>query len=95
MSTLEERYVVDSQGNKTAVIITLRPYDQFIADLYDLAIVGERREEEPISLEEIKQRLEGKWGALMWIAGAPGHNSREQSYEAWRSGDEYAYANRS
>jgi len=40
-----------------AVILPVQQYEQLLADL-DLAVVAERREEEPISLEEMKQRLQ-------------------------------------
>lgn len=57
MVALEEQYVVDSEGNKTAVILHLQRYEKLMEDLCDLAIVAERREEEPISLEEMQRRL--------------------------------------
>ncbi len=58
MNALQEQYVVDTQGNKTAVILSLERYEQLLEDLHDLAIVAERREEEPISFEEMKRRLQ-------------------------------------
>ncbi len=58
MDTLQERYVVDAKGSKMAVILSLEQYEQLMEDLHDLAIVAERREEESLSLEEVKQRLE-------------------------------------
>ena len=57
MKTLQEQYVIDTKGNKTAVILPLERYEQLLEDLHDLAIVAERREEKPISLEEMKRRL--------------------------------------
>lgn len=57
MSVLQEQYVVDTKGNKTAVILSLKRYEQLMEDLHDLAIVAERREEEAIGLEEMKRRL--------------------------------------
>jgi len=57
MSALQEQYVVNAKGSKTAVIISLERYEQLMEDLHDLAVVAERRKEEPISLEEMKQRL--------------------------------------
>jgi PHD/YefM family antitoxin component YafN of YafNO toxin-antitoxin module len=58
MSALQEQYVIDTKGNKTAVILSLERYEQLMEDLHDLAIVAERREEEPISFEEMKRRLQ-------------------------------------
>jgi PHD/YefM family antitoxin component YafN of YafNO toxin-antitoxin module len=57
MKTLQEQYVIDTKGNKTAVILPLKRYEQLMEDLHDLAVVAERREEKPISLEEMKRRL--------------------------------------
>ena len=54
---LPEQYVVDTKGHKTAVILSLKWYKQVMEGLHDLAIVAERREEKPISLEEMKRRL--------------------------------------
>ena len=54
---LREQYVVDSDGKRTAVILPIEQYERLLEDLHDLAVVAERREEEPISLEEMKRRL--------------------------------------
>jgi hypothetical protein len=40
------------------VILPLQEYDRLLQDLHDLAIVAERREEETISLAEMKKRLQ-------------------------------------
>jgi len=53
----QEQYVVDINGKKTAVILSLKQYQKLLEDLHDLAIVAERRTERPISLEEMKLRL--------------------------------------
>jgi len=57
MRTSSEQYVVDSKGNRTAIILPIKRYEQLLEDLHDLAVVAERREEEPISFEEMKKRL--------------------------------------
>ncbi len=51
------QYVVDRAGKKLAVILPLEQYRQMRKDLHDLAVVAERRDEEPIDLEEMKRRL--------------------------------------
>ncbi|MDX6613420.1 MAG: hypothetical protein QOD75_2606 [Blastocatellia bacterium] len=53
----QEQYVVDSKGRKTGVLLSLRQYEKLLEDLHDLAMVAERRNEESISLEELKRRL--------------------------------------
>jgi len=55
MGTIQEQYVVDANGTKTAVILSIEQYEQLLEDLHDLAIVAERRSEHPISIEEIKK----------------------------------------
>ncbi|MCY7392174.1 MAG: type II toxin-antitoxin system Phd/YefM family antitoxin [Leptolyngbyaceae cyanobacterium CAN_BIN12] len=50
MTQTQEQYVVDSNGTKTAVILTIEQYEQLLEDLHDLAVVAERRLEQPISL---------------------------------------------
>ncbi len=57
MSTIQEQYVVDPRGKKTGVILSLKRYQQLMEDLHDLAVVAERRNEEPISIEAMKRRL--------------------------------------
>ena len=57
MKAERERYVVDDNGNKTAVILPLEQYHSLLEDLHDLAVVAERREETPIPIEQMKRRL--------------------------------------
>jgi len=52
-----EQYVIDSEGRRTAVLLSLEQYERLMEDLHDLAVVAERRDEESISLQELKRRL--------------------------------------
>ena len=54
---VQEQFIIDAKGKKTSVILPLRQYQRLMEDLHDLAIVAERRAEEPISLGEMKRRL--------------------------------------
>jgi PHD/YefM family antitoxin component YafN of YafNO toxin-antitoxin module len=54
---VQEQYVVDTKGKKLSVILSLERYERLMEDLHDLAIVAERRDEKPISFEEMKRRL--------------------------------------
>lgn len=58
MSLFQPQFVVDEKGKRTAVLLTVKQYEKLIEDLHDLAIVAERRNEKPISLKEMRQRLE-------------------------------------
>jgi len=53
----QEQFVVDVNGKKTAIILSLKRYQELMEDLHDLAVVAERRPERPISLEQMKRRL--------------------------------------
>lgn len=57
MSATVEQYIIDSNGKKTAVILPIALYLKLLEDLHDLAIVAQRRDEKPISLDEMKRRL--------------------------------------
>ena len=51
------QYVTDAEGNKIAVLLPIDEYEQLLEDLYDGQAVRERRGEQTISLEEMKDRL--------------------------------------
>ena len=53
----KDQFVVNSKGEKTGVILPLKKYQKLMEDLHDLAVVAERRDEEPITLKEMKRRL--------------------------------------
>jgi hypothetical protein len=57
MSTVPEKFIIDSKGKKTGVVLSLQRYRELIEDLHDLAVVAERRQERTISFEEMTRRL--------------------------------------
>ncbi|GAH48016.1 unnamed protein product [marine sediment metagenome] len=57
MKTVKERYVVDNEGKKTDVILSVEDYDKLIEDLHDLAVIAERRDEVPVSMDEMKKAM--------------------------------------
>jgi len=52
-----KKFVVDSKGRKTGVVLSLKRYKKLLEDLHDLAVVAERRSESTISFAEMKRRL--------------------------------------
>lgn len=54
---MKANFIVDEKGTKKAVILTLEEYEELLEDIYDLAVVAERRDEPTINLEELKKRL--------------------------------------
>jgi PHD/YefM family antitoxin component YafN of YafNO toxin-antitoxin module len=58
MSTpTKEQYIIDADGNKTAIILSIEQYEQMLEDLHDLAIVAERHTEQPVSLANMQEWL--------------------------------------
>jgi PHD/YefM family antitoxin component YafN of YafNO toxin-antitoxin module len=57
MRMLQEQYVVDGKGQKTAVILSIGEYEELLEDLHDLSIIAERRDEPTITFEDLKKGL--------------------------------------
>ncbi len=55
---VQEQFVVDAKGKKIGVLLSMKRYQKLMEDLHDLALVAEWRAEKPVSLEEMKRRLE-------------------------------------
>jgi len=52
------RYVVDDDGQKTAVVIDLKEYGEIWEDLYDALTAAQRQSEPRESLAQVKRRLQ-------------------------------------
>jgi hypothetical protein len=57
MCAMEAKYMTDAKGKRTAVVLPVEEYEKLLEDLHDLLVVAERRDEEPISFDEMKRRL--------------------------------------
>jgi hypothetical protein len=57
-TTPQAQFVVNAQGKKTGVLLSLKQYQKLLEDLHDLAVIVERRDEEPMALEEMQRRLQ-------------------------------------
>ena len=57
MEGLHQQFIVNESGVKTAVILPMESYEELIEDLYDLAVIAERKDEPVISFEELRKRL--------------------------------------
>lgn len=51
------RYVTDRTGKRTGVVLSLKRYSRLMEDLHDLAVVAERRDEKPVTADDMKKRL--------------------------------------
>ena len=58
MSFPQAQFVVNAEGKKTGVLLSVKQYEKLLEDLHDLAVIAARRDEEPITLEEMKRRLQ-------------------------------------
>ncbi|MBU6480034.1 MAG: hypothetical protein KGS09_05770 [Nitrospirae bacterium] len=56
-TSLRGRYVIDRKGKRTGVVISLKRYSRLMEDLHDLAVVAERRNEKPVTADDMKKRL--------------------------------------
>ena len=49
--------MTDRKGKRTGVVLSLQRYSRLMEDLHDLAVVGERRDEKPVTADDMKKRL--------------------------------------
>jgi len=52
-----EQYLIDEEGKKVGVLLSMEQYERLMEDLHDLAVVAERQPEGTIGLDEMKRRL--------------------------------------
>jgi hypothetical protein len=57
LSDMSTRFLTDESGKRVAVVLPVEEYEELLQDVSDLAAVAERRNDERVTLEEIKQRL--------------------------------------
>jgi hypothetical protein len=58
MDRRRTRYLTDSHGKRTAVVLPITEYERLLEDMHDLAVVAERRPEPTVDAEELKRRLD-------------------------------------
>ena len=56
--------MTDRKGKRTGVVLSLKRYSRLMEDLHDLAVVAERRDEKPVTADDMKKRLH-KRGLLL------------------------------
>ncbi len=52
------QYLVDDTGQKTAIVLPVKEYEELLEDIHDLAVIAERKDESTTSFDELKKRLE-------------------------------------
>ena len=61
MAEAKRSYVVDENGNRTAVMLPIEEYEELLEDLEDLALIAQRRNEPTVPLDVVVQQLKMKW----------------------------------
>ena len=61
MAEGKRSYVVDENGNRTAIMLPIEEYEELLEDLEDLALIAQRRDEPTVPLDVVVQQLETKW----------------------------------
>jgi hypothetical protein len=51
------QFLTDDRGQKVAVVIPIADYESLMEDVADLAAVAERRDDDRISLKQLKEQL--------------------------------------
>ncbi len=51
------QFLTDEAGTKVAVVLPVADFEELMEDVSDLAAVAERRNEDRVSLDEVKRRL--------------------------------------
>ena len=61
MAEAKRSYVVDENGNRTAVMLPIEEYEELLEDLQDLAVIAQRGDEPTVPLDVVVEQLEEKW----------------------------------
>lgn len=54
---MTRQFLTDDHGQKVAVVIPIADFEELMEDLADLAAVAERRDDDRISLADLKTQL--------------------------------------
>ncbi len=57
MPALNEKFIVDNKGKKSAVILPIEQYNNLMEDIHDLTKIAERKSDDTISLKELRKKL--------------------------------------
>ena len=60
MAQTKKQFIVNENGEKTAVLLPIQEYEALMEDIQDLAIIADRRSELRMPVEAVKERFERK-----------------------------------
>lgn len=55
--SLSPQFLTDAEGTRTSVLLPIDEYEELLQDMADLATMAERRDDDRLSLEEVKRQL--------------------------------------
>lgn len=55
--SLSPQFLTDAEGTRTSVLLPIEEYEELLQDMADLATMAERRDDDRLSLEEVKLQL--------------------------------------
>lgn len=54
---VQPEYIVDAEGRKVKVVLSIEAYEELLEDLHDLSVIAARRDEPQMSFEELELEL--------------------------------------
>ena len=54
---MSTQFITDSEGATIAAVIPINEYEELMEDIEDLAVVAERKDDERVSIEDVKKQL--------------------------------------
>ena len=61
MEVASRSFVVEENGKRTAVMLSIEEYERLLEDPDDLVVIAQRRNESTEPLATVVERLERKW----------------------------------
>ncbi len=55
--SLNPQYLFDNEGRRSLVVLSMDEFENLIEDLYDLAVIAERRDENRVAFDAFEKKL--------------------------------------
>jgi hypothetical protein len=62
---MKKRFLTDEKGKVISVVVPIKEYEEMLEDLEDLAAIVERRNDETVPWEQVKEELDIKIKSLV------------------------------
>ena len=57
MAKLDEKYIVDDNGKKSAVILSIKDYESLMEDIHGLWVIAERNDSKTINFSDLNKKF--------------------------------------